>query len=71
MRALKSWYTDKGPEQGFRRWLAHMDLTGSLVRSMARAKRKGNNSLRASFPWRSGGNSQARGMKKLNRCFQV
>ena len=54
-RALKSWCTDKGPQQGFRRLLAHMDLTRSLVPSMAKAKRKGNNSLRASSPGRSGG----------------
>ena len=52
---LISWYTANGPEQGFRRWLGHMDLTRSLVPSMEKAKRKGNNSLRASSPGRSGG----------------
>ena len=42
---LISWYTDNGPEQGFRRWLGHMDLTRSLVPSMEKAKRKGNNTV--------------------------
>ena len=62
---LISWYTDKGPEQGFRRLLAQMDLTRNLVPSMAKAKRKRNNSLRASSPGRSGGRAE-KGRKACN-----